>query len=70
MKIKTFLYIVVITGWLSPWIPAFGQSVDSTPGPQAPAQEVATIKPKPTVDPESIKRTKLTRIKHDVALNE
>jgi hypothetical protein len=70
MKIKTFLYIVVISGLLGPWIPAFGQSVGPTPGQQAPAREVAPIKPKRTVDPESIKRAKLTRLKHDVALTE
>jgi hypothetical protein len=70
MKIKTFLYSVLISVFLGPWLPAFGQSVDPTPGQQSPVQDIPTVRAKRTVDPESIKRAKLTRLKHDVALSE
>jgi hypothetical protein len=70
MKITTLLYSVLISVLLSPWLPAFGQSVDSAPGQQSPGQEITTTKARRTVDPESIKRAKLTRLKHDIALSE
>jgi len=70
MKITTFIYYVLISVLLSPWLPIFGQSVDPTPGQQPPGQEIATTKARRTVDPESIKRAKLTRLKHDIALSE
>jgi uncharacterized protein (DUF342 family) len=70
MKFTTFLHYVLISILLSPWLPVFGQSVDPTPGQQSPGQEIATTKARRTVDPESIKRAKLTRLKHDIALSE
>jgi Spy/CpxP family protein refolding chaperone len=70
MKARTFLYSVLISVLFSPWLPAFGQSVDSTPGQQPPGQQIATARARRTVDPESIKRAKLTRLKHAIALSE
>ena len=70
MKFTTFLYYVLISVLLSPWLPVFGQSADSTPGQQSPGQEIAATKARRTIDPESIKRAKLTRLKHDIALSE
>ncbi|HYY30979.1 MAG TPA: hypothetical protein VE860_23780 [Chthoniobacterales bacterium] len=70
MKATTFLYSVLISVLFSPWLPAFGQSVDSTPGQQPPGQQITTARARRTVDPESIKRAKLTRLKHAIALSE
>jgi fructose-specific phosphotransferase system component IIB len=70
MNFTTFIYYVLISVLLSPWLPVFGQSVDSTPGQQSPGQEIGTTGARRTVDPESIKRAKLTRLKHDIALSE
>ncbi len=74
MKIKTLIHSVIYSVLLSvvclPWPAAFAQSTNSAPLPPANAEQSAPAKPKRTVNPESIKRGKLTRLKHDLSLTD
>jgi Spy/CpxP family protein refolding chaperone len=70
MKIKTLIYSVLLFAVCIPWHAAFAQSTDAAPQPPANSEQSAPAKPKRTVNPESIKRGKLTRLKHDVSLTD
>jgi hypothetical protein len=71
MKITTFIYVVVISTLYLPWNVAFAQSAVSTAEqPQASAQGALPAQQKRSVNPESIKRAKLTRLRKDVALTD
>jgi Spy/CpxP family protein refolding chaperone len=70
MKITTLLYIVLTTALCVPWNVALAQSAAPAAEQQAPAQVASPLKPKRTVNPESIKRGKLTRLRKDVALTD
>ena len=69
MKIITLMYIVLVSGLCAPWNLALAQSaLPAIEQQQAPAQVASPQKPKRTINPESIKRAKLTRLRKDVAL--
>ena len=70
MKIITLLYIVLTSALCVPWNVAFAQSAVPPAEQQAPTQVASPLKPKRTVNPESIKRGKLTRLRKDVALTD
>jgi len=74
MKIKTLIHSVIYSVLLSvvclPWPAAFAQSTNSAPQPPANTEQSTPAKPKRTVNPESIKRGKLTRLKHDLSLTD
>jgi flagellar basal body L-ring protein FlgH len=71
MKIITLMYVVLLSGLCAPWNLALAQSaVPAIEQQQAPAQVASPQKSKRTVDPESIKRAKLTRLRKDVALTD
>ena len=70
MKIKTLIYSVLISVVCVPWGAAFAQSTLSTPEQQAASQVAPPAKLKRNVNPESIKRGKLTRLRKDVALTD
>ena len=70
MKIKTLIYSVLLSVALIPWNAAFAQSTDAAPQQQDSTEHSAPAKAKRTVNPESIKRAKLTRLKHDVSLTD
>src|SRR5271157_4832015 len=74
MKIKTLIHSVIYSVLLSvvclPWPAAFAQSTNSAPQPPANAEQSTPAKPKRTVNSESIKRGKLTRLKHDLSLTD
>jgi Spy/CpxP family protein refolding chaperone len=70
MKIKTLIYTVMLSAICIPWHAAFAQSADAAPQQQTNPVQSAPPKPKRTVNPESIKRAKLTRLKHDVSLTD
>ena len=70
MKIITLIYAVLISALCAPWNVALAQSAPSTAEQQASAQVASPSKPKRTVNPESIKRAKLTRLRKDVALTD
>ena len=70
MKINTLIYSVIFVAICIPNGSAFAQSTIS-PGPQPEsAQIVAPAKVKRSVNPESIKRAKLTRLRKDVDLTD
>jgi hypothetical protein len=71
MKITTFIYVVITATLCLPWNVAFGQSaVSAAEQQQASAQVALPAKQKRSVNPESIKRAKLTRLRKDVALTD
>jgi Spy/CpxP family protein refolding chaperone len=70
MKIITLFYVVLTTALCAPWNVALAQSVVPAAEQPAPAQVASPLKPKRTVNPESIKRGKLTRLRKDVALTD
>jgi hypothetical protein len=70
MKIQTLIYVVIVTALCAPWNVALAQSALPTTEQQASAQVASSSKPKRTVNPESIKRAKLTRLRKDVALTD
>jgi periplasmic protein CpxP/Spy len=71
MKLKTLLYSVLICwGACAPWNLVCAQSAVSTAEPQSSSQVAPPAKQKRSVNPESIKRAKLTRLRKDVALTE
>jgi len=70
VKIITIIYSVLIFATCVPWNAAFAQSsVSSIPQP-ASSQVAPPAKLKRSVNPESIKRAKLTRLRKDVALTD
>jgi protein CpxP len=70
MKIQTLIYVVVASALCAPWNLALAQSALPAPEQQASAQVASPSKPKRTVNPESIKRAKLTRLRKDVTLTD
>jgi hypothetical protein len=70
MKIKTLIYSVIILSIGVPWKMACAQSPVLGAEPQPSSQLAAPAKQKRSVNPESLKRTKLTRLRKDVALTE
>jgi hypothetical protein len=70
MKITTLLYTVLISAVCAPWNVALAQSALPTAEQQISAQVASPSRPKRTVNPESIKRAKLTRLRKDVALTD
>ena len=70
MKIITLMYVALISGLCAPWNLALAQSALPAPEQQASAQVASPSKPKRTVNPESIKRAKLTRLRKDVTLTD
>lgn len=70
MKVTTLIYSVLITATCVPWNAALAQSsVSSIPQPTS-SQVAPPAKLKRSVNPESIKRAKLTRLRKDVALTD
>lgn len=69
MKMTTFIYLVIVSTFCVPWNIAFGQSAVST-AEQQQAQVALPAKQKRSVNPESIKRAKLTRLRKEVALTD
>ena len=70
MKITTLIYSVVLIAICIPKGSAFAQSTVS-PGPQQESSQiVAPAKLKRSMNPESIKRARLTRLRKDVALTD
>jgi hypothetical protein len=67
---KTLLYSVVIFAVCVPWSTASAQSNVSSAEQPASAQVEPPLKMKRTVNPEAIKRAKLTRLRKDVALTD
>ncbi len=70
MKLITLLYVVLMSALCAPWNAALAQSAVPAAEQSAPAQVASPLKPKRTVNPESIKRGKLTRLRKDVALTD
>jgi Spy/CpxP family protein refolding chaperone len=70
MKIQTLIYVVITCALCAPWNLAFAQSALPTAEQQASTQVASPSKPKRTVNPESIKRAKLTRLRKDVTLTD
>jgi Spy/CpxP family protein refolding chaperone len=70
MKIKTLIYSVLICLAALPGAQAFAQSTAATAQPPVAAQAAVSAQPKRIVNPESIKRAKLTRLRKDVALTD
>src|ERR1700729_1239591 len=70
MKTITLLYVVLTTALSASWNVALAQSALPTPEQQASTQVASPSKPKRTVNPESIKRAKLTRLRKDVTLTD
>jgi hypothetical protein len=70
MKIKTLLYLVLICSACAPWNLVCAQSAVSTAEPPSSSQVAAPAKQRRSVNPESIKRAKLTRLRKDVALTD
>jgi Spy/CpxP family protein refolding chaperone len=68
MKIKTLIYSVLIFGFGLPWNAAFAQTTAATAEQQPSSQVAPPVKR--SVNPESIKRAKLTRLRKDVALTD
>jgi flagellar basal body L-ring protein FlgH len=64
------MYVVLISGLCAPWNLALAQSALPPVEQQASAQAASPQKPKRTVNPESIKRAKLTRLRKDVMLTD
>jgi Spy/CpxP family protein refolding chaperone len=68
MKITTLIYSVLIS---TVWVPGSEAFAQSTATAQPPvAAQVAPAKLKRNVNPESIKRAKLTRLRKDLALTD
>ncbi len=70
VNITTLIYSVLISAACVPWNAAFAQSSVSSTPQQASSQFAPPTKQKRTVNPESIKRAKLTRLRKDVALTD
>jgi hypothetical protein len=70
MKIITVLYVVLVSALCAPWNLALAQSALPTAEQQASTQVASPVKPKRTVNPESVKRAKLTRLRKDVTLTD
>jgi Spy/CpxP family protein refolding chaperone len=70
MKVTTLIYSVLISAVCVPWNVASAQSTVSTTEQQASSQVAPPAKLKRSVNPESIKRAKLTRLRKDVALTD
>jgi Spy/CpxP family protein refolding chaperone len=68
MKIKTLIYCVLISALCVPWNGALAQTAAATAEP--PASLPVAPPAKRIVNPESIKRAKLTRLSKDVALTD
>jgi hypothetical protein len=68
MKMKTLIYSVLIFGVCLPWNVALAQTTASIAEPSASSQVAPPTKR--SVNPESIKRAKLTRLRKDVALTD
>jgi Spy/CpxP family protein refolding chaperone len=68
MKVTTLIYCVLISTLSVPWNVALAQTATSTPEP--PAASPVAPPAKRSVNPESIKRAKLTRLRKDVALTD
>ena len=68
MKIKTLIYCVLISALCVPWNGALAQTAAATAEPPASLPVAPTAKR--IVNPESIKRAKLTRLRKDVALTD
>ena len=68
MKITTLIYSVLITVLGLPWNAAFAQTTATTAEQQAASQVAPPAKR--SVNPESVKRAKLTRLRKDVALTD
>jgi Spy/CpxP family protein refolding chaperone len=70
MKITTLIYSVLIFAISVPGSEAFAQSAVATAQSPVTAQAAPPARPKRNVNPESIKRAKLTRLRKDVALTD
>jgi hypothetical protein len=70
MKIKTLIYTVILAAICIPWHAGFAQSADAASQQLTNPVQSAPAKPKRTVNPESIKRAKLTRLKRDLSLTD
>jgi Spy/CpxP family protein refolding chaperone len=68
MKITTLIYCVLISTLCGPWNGALAQTAASTAEPTASLPVAPPAKR--VVNPESIKRAKLTRLRKDVALTD
>jgi Spy/CpxP family protein refolding chaperone len=68
MKIKTLMYSVAFSAICVPWNLAFAQSTVPPAPPQASSQDAPAVKR--SINPESVKRAKLTRLRKDVALTD
>jgi hypothetical protein len=68
MKITTLIYCVLISTLSVPWNVALAQTTATTAEP--PASSPVAPPAKRSVNPESIKRAKLTRLRKDVALTD
>jgi hypothetical protein len=68
MKIKTLIYSVLLFAVCVPWDVAFAQTTTTIAEP--PASSPVAPPAKRSVNPESIKRAKLTRLRKDVALTD
>ena len=68
MKIQTLLFIVITSALCAPWDVAFAQSAQMA-DQQAP-QVASPLEAKRTVNPESVKRGKLTRLRKEVTLTD
>ena len=70
MKITTLIYSVILVAICIPKGSALAQSMVSSGPQQESSQIVAPAKLKRSINPESIKRAKLTRLRKDVALTD
>ncbi len=70
MKIRTLIYSVLLCAICVPCHVGLAQSADAGTEQQNTAEQSAPAKPKRTVNPESIKRAKLTRLKHEASLTD
>jgi Spy/CpxP family protein refolding chaperone len=70
MKITTLIYSVLIFAICVPSHIAFAQSTVPSTDQPASSQVAPPAKPKRNVNPESLKRAKLTRLRKDVALTD
>ncbi len=68
MKVTTLIYCVLLSTLSVPWNVALAQTTASTAEP--PASSPVAPPAKRSVNPESIKRAKLTRLRKDVALTD
>jgi len=70
MKITTLIYSVILVAICIPKGSAIAQSMVSSGPQQESSQTLPPAKLKRSINPESIKRAKLTRLKKDVALTD